>query len=107
MNLNDYRLILVITGVILGWQRLSAARGRAATGPSGAPMLRGGGVFLNGFPRRASFSLQFRLAGERFFGTGFPSPGDKKFILDRAGRRKIECEGFVQDGEGAGCFIRS
>jgi len=63
-----------------------------------------GGVFLNEIPAPGIISLQFRLAGERFFGTGFSKSGRQEFFYDRAGRRKFECEGFLQDGEGAGLF---
>jgi len=49
-------------------------------------------------PRRASFSLQFRLAGERFFsGLDISKSGrtEVHFTIARdAG--KFECEGFVQ-----------
>jgi len=64
-----------------------------------------GGVFLDGFPRRASLSPQLRMPASDFSGLDFSKPGRQEvhFAIARdAG--KFECEGFLQGGEGAGLF---
>jgi len=69
-------------------------------------MFREGGVFADGFARRASFSYQFRLAGERFFRLGFfPRPGGRKFILrSRGTQENSNARDFCTTAKGAGLF---
>src|SRR3989475_157815 len=99
-------LILVIAGVILG-----VAKALGGEGQSGDWTLR-----RSDAPGRVEFSLMDSRAGHRFHyssdwpasdfsGVNFPASGRQEvhFTIARdAG--KFECEGFLQDGEGAGLF---
>jgi len=72
---------------------------------SGAPIAPGRVGFLNDSRAGHHFHYSSDWPASDFSGTGFfQVRATRSSFYDRAGRRKIECEGFLQDGEGAGCF---
>src|SRR5467141_3814850 len=99
-------LILVITGVILG-----VAKALGGEGQSGDWTIR-----RSDAPGRVEFSLMDSRAGHHFHhSSDWPASDFSGLDFSKSGRQevhftiardagKFECEGFLQDGEGAGLF---
>ncbi|MCU1316312.1 MAG: hypothetical protein JWN63_1634, partial [Candidatus Acidoferrum typicum] len=99
-------LILVIAGVILG-----VAKALGGEGQSGDWTLR-----RSDAPGRVEFSLMDSRAGHHFhYSSDWPASDFSGVDFSKSGRQevhftiardagKFECEGFLQDGEGAGLF---
>src|SRR6266436_5698468 len=99
-------LILVITGVILG-----VAKALGGEGQSGDWTIR-----RSDAPGRVEFSLMNSRAGHHFhYSSDWPASDFSGLDFSKSGRQevhftiardagKFECEGFLQDGEGAGLF---
>src|SRR5436190_3793164 len=99
-------LILVIAGVILG-----VAKALGGEGQSGDWTLR-----RSDAPGRVEFSLMDSRAGHHFhYSSDWPASDFSGVDFSKSGRQevhftiardagKFQCEGFLQDGEGAGLF---
>src|SRR6266550_576335 len=99
-------LVLVIAGVILG-----VAKALGGEGQSGDWTLR-----RSDAPGRVEFSLMDSRAGHRsHYSSDWPASDFSGVDFSKSGRQevhftiardagKFECEGFLQDGEGAGLF---
>src|SRR6266403_2244833 len=99
-------LFLVITGVILG-----VAKALGGEGQSGDWTTR-----RSDAPGRVEFSLMNSRAGHHFhYSSDWPASDFSGLDFSKSGRQevhftiardagKFECEGFLQDGEGAGLF---
>ena len=99
-------LILVITGVLLG-----VAKALGGEGQSGDWTIR-----RSDAPGRVEFSLMNSRAGHHFhYSSDWPASDFSGLDFSKSGRQevhftiardagKFECEGFLQDGEGAGLF---
>jgi len=101
----DYRLILVITGVILGVAKALGGEGQSGDWTMRRSDAPGRVEFSLMNSRRASFSLQFDWPASDFSGLDFPSRATRSSFYDRADAGKFDARDFWQDGEGAGCFI--